>query len=383
MRARVEPFGAWIRLDQPDALVAVDRARARRLGLDGGALWDHPEPPYRRPAPLEVHLAVNARCGVGCEGCYLETTPHGATPSFDELTARLASLSAAGVFTVAFGGGEPLLRRDLPELAHHARSLGLTPVMTTSGSGMTAARAATLRSFGQVNVSHDGVAGGYEAVRGVDGAASAERAIALLSAAGVRVGVNLVLTRANLAHVEATAAHVRSLGAVEIQLLRFKPAGRAARLDYLARRLTDAQIATIPSLLRSLTQTSGLGVRVDCSMLPWLADGDVDPDALARLGVLGCEAGRHLAAATVDGRIAPCSFLGATDLDVTALPSPADDPALAAIRQHGDSPPAEPCASCPLRHSCRGGCRAVAAWYGQPDAPDPECPRVRAHHAPA
>jgi len=46
-------------------------------------------------------------------------------------------LRDAGVFTVAFGGGEPSTRDDLDQLAHAARARGITPVLTTSGLGLT------------------------------------------------------------------------------------------------------------------------------------------------------------------------------------------------------------------------------------------------------
>ena len=373
MKTRVEPFGAWVRLDDPPVLVAVDQARARRLGLDGEDLWNSST--SGPTAPLEVHLAVNNRCGVGCEGCYLDATPQGAAPPLGELVARLEALAAAGVFTVALGGGEPLLRRDLGQLAAEARRLGVTPVMTTSGAGLTAARAAELAAFAQVNVSHDGVEGGHERVRGGAGVEVAERAIALLAEAGVRVGVNTVLTRFTLDRVEATAARVAALGAREIQLLRYKPAGRAASLSYLERRLTRGQIERIPGLLEALVRGSGLSVRIDCAMVPWLAGARLDPAALERFGVFGCEAGRHLAAGTVEGQVAPCSFLAAGELPVLDLARGVADDTLAGARSFADAPP-EPCASCGLRRSCRGGCRAVAAWYGDSMQPDPECPRV-------
>lgn len=374
MKARVEPFGAWVRLDQPPTLVAVDQARARRLGLDGGDLWKLST--KESTAPLEVHLAVNNRCGVGCEGCYLDATPQGAAPSFDELVGRLSALEKAGVFTVALGGGEPLLRRDLGALAHEARRLGLTPVMTTSGVGLTPERARELTAFAQVNVSHDGVGGGYARVRGVDAAQSADRAISLLAEAGIRVGINLVLTRHNFAVVEETAKHVAALGAREIQLLRYKPAGRAASLTYLERRLDREQRGKIPELLATLVREAGVSVRIDCAMVPWLSMSSVDPVAMERFGVFGCEAGRHLVAGTVDGEVAPCSFLPGVGLSLSDLAEGFSDPqGLAAIRAHVTRAP-EPCASCSFQRVCRGGCRAVAAWYGDPIQPDPECPRV-------
>jgi radical SAM protein with 4Fe4S-binding SPASM domain len=383
VRARAEGFGAWVRLDAPAALVAVDRQLARRLGVDGREAWadDRPRAPS---APLEAHLAVTARCGAACRGCYLDATPDGHAPPFDALCARLEALSEAGVFTVAFGGGEPLSRTDVHLLAARARALGLSPVMTTSGLGMTPRRAAELAAFDQVNVSYDGPGDAYRAVRGWDGADVAERAMGLLRAAGVRFGVNLVLTRQNFAEVEASVARAASLGASEAQLLRWKPAGRATGLDYLASRLTPAQVLEVYPLLERLVRAGTTSVRIDCAMVPFLAPHLDDPAALERFGVLGCEAGRHLGAITVDGAISPCSFsppaAARADDAAEIARAWAADPTITSARNHTDAAPA-PCSSCPLRAACRGGCRVVAAHAGDPSGPDPECPRVLGHRA--
>ena len=364
-RARREPFGAWVRLGD-DTLVAVDRRLADRLGLPPAAFA-----PDHVPGPLEVHVAVTARCPVDCAGCYQSATHDGEHVPFTQLRKTLHDLRDAGVFTVAFGGGEPLLRDDLGALADEARALGLTPVVTTSGYGLTAARARALGSFAQVNVSHDGVGGGYAAVRGFDGVAVAERAIATLRAAGVAVGVNHVLTRQNLDGLAATVEHVRALGARELQLLRYKPAGRAASLDYLARRLTPAQCDALGETLRALAPTLGEGfsVRVDCALVPLVSRALPDAATLARFGVFGCEAGGHLGSVRRDGTAGGCSFDDAPGAE-----------GIAGFRAFAAAPP-EPCASCPLRAVCRGGCKVVSRHLGDGFAPDPECPRVIAHRA--
>ena len=366
MRARAEPFGAWVRVDD-GTLLAVDRTLALRLGVDGGARWTSPDdaPPA---SPLEVHVAVTSRCPVSCAGCYQNASPEGAHVDRTQLERSLRALADEGVFTVAFGGGEPLLREDLSALSDLARSLGMTPVVTTSGVGMTPARAASLRSFAQVNVSHDGVADGYEAVRGFEGARAAERAIVQLHEAGVAVGVNLVLTRQNLAFVEQTVARVRGLGAREVQLLRYKPAGRAASLDYLARRLAPEDLAPLGETVRRLAADCGeaFSVRIDCALVPLLADALGDPATMARFGVFGCEAGNHLGAVRRDGRRAGCSFVTWEGDDI------------AAFRAYANDPPA-PCRDCALRAVCRGGCKVVSMHLAGAFVADPECPRVRRH----
>ncbi len=404
MIVRYEPWGAWVKLEREAALVAIDRDGARALGLDAGPLWDdapsnrdgardeHPSAtsssakaaaPSR---PLEVHLAVTSRCAAGCEGCYLDARPDGIEPPRAEIERRFDALAKAGAFTVAFGGGEPTLRDDLGDLADAASARGITPVVTTSGLGVGDRKVRHLQRFAQVNVSYDGPGDAYASVRGYDGASAAEATIAKLVRAGVKVGVNVVLTRATFPELAATLRRAFELGAREAQLLRYKPAGRAKNLDYLARRLAPEQARSLGPILRSIArELPDLRVRIDCALVPFLsADPDLAarPGELARWGVLGCEAGAALAATRVDGTVLPCSFAGATAIDVAELAGSGwdRDPVLEAFRAFPARPP-EPCASCTLRTVCRGGCKVVAEFVDGAIGPDPECPRVRAHRA--
>jgi radical SAM protein with 4Fe4S-binding SPASM domain len=381
--SRSEPFGAWVRLDDA-TLVAVDHGLASRLGVPMTAA----PAPLACPfvvRPLEVHVAVTARCPVGCDGCYLDARADGQQPSLDHLKARLDAARRVGASTVALGGGEPLMRRDLAELAGYARSLGLVPVMTTSGVGLTDERARELAAFAQINVSHDGVGAAYAAVRGFEGVAIAERAIAALARAQIPVGVNVVLTRASWGVLERTVARVAELGAGEVQLLRYKPAGRAAGSGYAERRLSPAQVAGLWPTIERIVRAGRVRVRIDCAMVPLLSPALIElPDAerrLAALGVFGCEAGRHLGALTVEGRTAPCSFAASTADPAEPLDEAwANAADLESFRSYHANV-GEPCASCSLRAVCRGGCQVVSMHAHGRFAPDPECPRVIDHEA--
>jgi pyrroloquinoline quinone biosynthesis protein E len=239
--------------------------------------------------------------------------------------------------------------------------------MTTSGIGMTPDKAVSLRAFAQVNVSYDGEGDVYAAVRSFAGAPAAERAMRLLRDAGVPFGVNVVLTRDSFASLQRTIERARELGAREAQLLRYKPAGRAAKLDYVSKRLTREQVASLGDVLRRIScemHPSGFRLRIDCAMVALLSDALYDRAAdLAALGVFGCEAGAALAAVRADGRAAPCSFLEPT-----------------AITDQGGKE--VPCDTCALREVCRGGCKAVSRFIDGRDGPDPECPRVVRARAP-
>jgi radical SAM protein with 4Fe4S-binding SPASM domain len=387
MIVRYERWGAWVKLESMPAIVALDREGVRRLGLDGKDAWDESAAPT---PPIEVHLAVTSRCGAGCKGCYLDARPDGIEPPRADLLRALDSMRDAGVFTVAFGGGEPTTRADIDVLADEARRRGITPVLTTSGAGLGDGKLERLRAFAQVNVSYDGASAAYDSVRGYDGASQAEAAIVALVKAGMRVGVNVVLTQQTFGALRDTLHRARELGACEAQLLRYKPAGRAASLDYLAQRLSPAQAEslgpTLRALSRELSPSGEFPIRIDCALVAFLsADPELGSDAakLARFGVFGCEAGGALASIDVHGRVAPCSFARATSLDAGALASGhADDPELTRWRAWAAAPD-EPCASCALRSVCKGGCKVVAAFVDGAHGPDPECPRVRAHRASA
>ena len=382
MIVRYEPWGAWVKTETVPALVALDRDGVRSLGLDGGEAWAR-DASIASP-PIEVHLAVTSRCAAGCEGCYLDAKPDGVEPPAATIERALDALAEAGVFTVAFGGGEPTLRDDLGDLARAARARGISPVVTTSGLGLGPRKIEQLKAFSQVNVSYDGASDAYESVRGFDGAAAAEAAITKLASTGVVVGVNVVLTRGTFARTKETIRRAAALGASEVQLLRYKPQGRARALDYLAKRLAPEQAAGLGTLLRELVaeHQGRVKIRIDCALVPFLsADADLAsrPEELARWGVLGCEAGDRLGATRVDGRVAPCSFTAPSELHVEQLAQGwASEPSLAPYRAYSAAP-AEPCASCTLRRVCKGGCKVVSEYATGGIGPDPECPRVREH----
>ncbi|MCB9665739.1 MAG: radical SAM protein [Alphaproteobacteria bacterium] len=378
-RVRLEPDGGVIAWHDPPALLFVDgptaqAAIARGAPLVGGA----PAPAGALTAPTEVHVAVTERCPVRCTACYLDAGPDRADPPREALDDDLETLARLGVLEIALGGGEVLLRPDLPALAHRIRDLGMVPNLTTSGLGLTRPLAHALATVaGQVNVSLDGPPEAYRRTRGWDGAGTALRAVDLLVEAGVRVGVNTVLTRASFDALDELADLLVAHGVVEWQWLRLKPAGRGAEAYEDLVLTPDQQTALWPRLL-ALEARTGLTFRVDCALVPFVAAHGPDPQALQRLGVAGCPGGHSLLSRRADGAWAPCSFAH----DDAAQGAPGDhwqaDPTLVTWRARADAPP-EPCASCAFRASCRGGCRVVAAHLtGDPLAPDPECPRVRA-----
>ena len=390
-RVRLERFGAIVQLAVPRALVFVDRAMARRVArvpasADRSAAWREPESELGDAvlsAPLEAHLQLTNRCGAGCVGCYTGASPQGAPHEWGlaEWTRAVDALADAGVFHLALGGGESEALPWLGELAMHARRRGLVPNLTTSGLEGLDELVAICDRFGQINVSLDGLGATYAAVRGFDGFARADAAIAKLRAVKREVGINVVVTRKNFDELDAIFAYAKRRRLSEVELLRFKPSGRGARA-YAELRCTDAQHrAFLPAILAA-ARRHRVRVKVDCSYTPMLAHHRPDRALLAELAVYGCTGGDFLIGAKPDGRITACSFaapppvmLGKRPV-VTELASYWQAPgAFGAFRTWRDA--REPCASCAYHALCRGGCKVVSAHAcGDPSAPDPECPRV-------
>ena len=179
-RARAERFGGIVELSSPRALLHVDREMMRELGYPESPLWELPEGALT--APREVHVVLSRKCAAGCKGCYVDATPQGAALSHGEACRILDELAAMGVFHVALGGGEALELDYLFAVAAHARAVGITPNLTTSGLGLDAAVAERCRVFGQINVSIDGIGEDYRRARGFDGFKHAERALRFLRA---------------------------------------------------------------------------------------------------------------------------------------------------------------------------------------------------------
>src|SRR3954447_3072975 len=112
----------------------------------------------------DLRVSVTDRCNLRCTYCMpaegLEWLPKPELLTFEELTRLVDVATRLGVTSVRLTGGEPLLRRGLPELVRQLAALEHRPrlAMTTNGLGLDRL-AAPLKDAGldRVNVSLDTV----------------------------------------------------------------------------------------------------------------------------------------------------------------------------------------------------------------------------------
>lgn len=378
MKFRYENFGGIIASEDPPFLAFVDQDYMRSLDLPESDLWETPNPDVGVLfSPLEAHIALTNRCSAGCPHCYMDSSQSDPGElSTDRFKQALQILADMKVFHVALGGGEAMERADLFEMAAFARKIGLVPNLTVSGRGITRKTAAKMKDFGQVNISMDGVGKDYGIFRGQDMFEAADRAAGHLVDAGVSTGINCVLGKRNYEKLEPLFSYAGQKGLNEIEILRFKPAGRA-RAAYFREACTHEQNRELIPKLATLSKVHGVQAKIDCSFVPMLCWHNPPVEALTRLSTYGCEAGNVLLGIRSNGAVAGCSFLEDSGMSVFDYKTGYfRNPVLQGLITWTQRAP-EPCRSCTFLSICRGGCRAVSlAVTGHADAPDPDCPRV-------
>jgi radical SAM protein with 4Fe4S-binding SPASM domain len=375
IRHRFESFGGILAIEDPPMLAHVDRDFMRGLGHEHSPLWEKPETGYLT-APLEVHLSVTNSCSLMCGHCYMDSGQRDAGEmSFRDFRRAVDLLADMGVFHMALGGGEALERPDFFELASYVRSSGLVPNLTTNGLLMTGETASKCRVFGQVNVSIDEVESRRDDGTSQRVTAAKVRAVDLLLEAGVKVGLNCVVTRESFERLRRMFAFAGERGLNDVELLRLKPAGRG-KLDYFERRLTPEQNREFYPEIRRLSMKYDVPAKIDCSFVPMFCWHRPDKRMMEQLSVYGCEAGNVLLGVRSNGKFAGCSFLSGEEniSDLPRLWNASEH--LEHLRNWPDRAPG-PCRTCEYIEICRGGCRAVSAFVaGDTFAPDPECPFV-------
>ena len=108
------------------------------------------------PVPHVVAWNLTARCNLACDHCYIAAGPWMPTeqdltlPEIKRITDEILDINPGPMFVLT--GGEPLLRKDLEEIADYGASRGATVVVGTNGTGLTEKRIRSLKDAGVTGV---------------------------------------------------------------------------------------------------------------------------------------------------------------------------------------------------------------------------------------
>ncbi len=172
----------------------------------------------------EIIFSVTARCNLKCIMCDIPASRGVELPT-GVLFSALEDAAALGASTAVFSGGEPLLRRDIFELAEFSRKLGLNACLTSNGCLIDEEAAGRIADSGVnvVNVSLEGDRQVHERLRGAGTYDKALLALRLLRARGVETTIASTVSRYNYSSLEHIVELAGETGATT---LKFQPFSR-------------------------------------------------------------------------------------------------------------------------------------------------------------
>jgi len=180
---------------------------------------------------------VTQACNLACKHCRAQakTCPDLSELNTCESKELIKSFKELGDPLVILTGGEPLMRRDIFELATFATNQGLRCVMATNGTLVTPEIVDKMLSSGiqRVSISIDGPqAEIHNDFRGLQGAfQDSMQGIANLRDKGMPFQINTTITKSNLPYLKDMFYLADRLEAVAWHIFLLVPMGRAIELQ--------------------------------------------------------------------------------------------------------------------------------------------------------
>jgi len=323
-------------------------------------------------APLTINWAVTNRCNFKCRHCYSRTDPSEEL-SGNTLFACIEKIVKAGVLSINFGGGEPLLRKDLLEIASFSSGKGLRVSMNSNGFLIDLERAKSLKAagFSKVGISLDShVPDVHDGFRGIPGShQKAVAALAYLRDAGIKTSISTVICKINHTAVQELIAFAEQAGVQQLNFHNFKCSG----LGYSNKDELDLSPAEWKAFYLAAMKAKERVSEMEISL---------DDPIVASLGlktnvktlVKGSVCGKLSLNIKSNGDITPCGFIPIVtgnivtdDLREIWISSPV-------LEKMRHKHPTGKCSACSDYAECLGGCSARAlALTGDINNPDPHC----------
>lgn len=326
------------------------------------------------PRPYTLVAELTYKCPLRCLYCANPVNFH---EMRDELSTEqwlrtFCEAADLGVVQLHLSGGEPVVRKDLPELIRHARSCDLYTNLITGG---TLLNEASLRQFRDCGLDHiqlslqDTDRKTAELVAGIRSYDKKLEIACLIKRIGFPLTLNVCLHRFNIDHVPALIARAAELEAQRLELANTQYYAWALE-NRSALMPTRAQFDRAEAAVREARPQYQGTMEIVFVKVDYFSH---EPKA--------CMGGwaRSYICINPTGEVLPCHaaqvipglhFDSVRDQSLTTIWE--HSPALNAFR--GDSWMQEPCRSCPRKTIDFGGCRCQAFLLaGDAAATDPVC----------
>ncbi len=374
---------------------AVEPSDALRYGRHSSKLPSHLLQFSIDKRPVVVWNATR-RCNLRCVHCYAQARDisYENELSTEEGKKLLDDLADFKVPVVLFSGGEPLVRKDLPELAEYAVQKGMRAVISTNGTLITPHIARILKEIGlsYVGISLDGMEQINDRFRGVKGAfKSAVNGIRNCQDAGIKVGLRFTINKFNVDEIPSIFDFLEEMEIPRVCFYHLVYAGRGSNL--VNDDLSHAETRQILDLIMDRTKhLHDQGMAKEVLTVDNHADGPYlylrllreNPEQAKKVLELlkmneGNNSGRGIGCVSWDGEVHPdqfwrhYSFGNIRNRPFSEIWTDTSEPLLGKLKEKKLFVKGR-CASCKWLDICGGNFRVRAeALYGDVWAPDPAC----------
>ena len=312
-----------------------------------------------------AYLHVSNTCNLSCVGCYSAdcNRNRAADSSLENLCHVITVLAQLGVTRLVVSGGEPFLRRDLPDIVRNAREQGMENIAVLT-NGTRCSEKVLARLAGNVDVisvSFDGANPESAAfIRGEQLFDTLVDAVKRIQTAGIHAHMLPTLHARNIQDVPAYIELSKQLGCtVGFSLL----SGARTNLGDL--------MPSEPCLMELANTMVAVARKGEAASI----DDAFNP-LRALMVRVRCGAGKHSVSVASDGAVYPCHMLHKPEFalgdafsdDASAIANNLSQFTLPSVEK------IEGCSSCENRYFCGGGCRARAYdEHGCMTRRDPYC----------
>lgn len=212
---------------------------------------------------------ITRQCNLSCIHCRA-SAEHGPYPgelSTAECLRVLDDIASFSKPVIILTGGEPLLREDVFQVAHHGNEKGLRMVMAVNGTLVDEKMAQKMQDAGiqRMSVSIDGAAAeSHDRFRQVPGAfEGALRGIRLAKKVGLEFQINTTITRQNNHELPAILDLAIDLGAAAHHVFLLVPTGRGK--DLKDQQVTAQEYEEILTWFYDQKEPSPLHLKATCA----------------------------------------------------------------------------------------------------------------------
>jgi radical SAM protein with 4Fe4S-binding SPASM domain len=308
------------------------------------------------PPPSYVFWDSTRRCNLHCLHCGAVKERYAEELTTEQVMGILDQLAELKVDMFGATGGEPLLRKDLPEIFAYAHHRGVKTGIATNGFFLDEAAAEWIEraKVVSIQVSLDGPEATHNLVRGSgESFARAIRAIELLKRAGTPIlSVGTTVTTDNVGELEALRQVLLKLGVKLWRLAALMPIGRA---QTSGASLSGKQLAWLLDYARkSRSRSLNIYFAENLTFLgPW--------ERKIRRQPLICPIGFTACCIGVDGSVRGCPEQPDTEenREGSVLETPLRDIWQQGFRRYREREILRTdtkCAACVSRNDCFGGC---------------------------